>query len=274
MMTPQRAVTSVPQQALYMMNSPFVLECAQALTDDAAFDSTGVEEHQVQLLYERALNRRASAAEVAAAIEFVKAVQAGPRPVPVAPTWQYGSGNYDAGARRVTFNPLPHWTGSAWQGGPALPDKHLGWVRLDAGGGHPARNLAAIRRFTAPRTMTAALAGEVRRAAPEGDGVIARVVSSRQGQLAEVTVGPKSSAAMPIKNLQLEAGETLDFIVESRGDENSDSFEWHPVLAAGEGIEFDAKKQFGGPVGKVRPLNAWEKFAQVLLETNEFSFVD
>jgi hypothetical protein len=50
---------------------------------------------------------------------------------------------------------LPHFTGSAWQGGPAYPDGKLGWAQLTATGGHPGNDLAhaAVRRWTAPRDM-------------------------------------------------------------------------------------------------------------------------
>ena len=59
-------------------------------------------------------------------------------------------------AQRVaSFEPLPHFTGAAWQGGAAWPDGKLGWVQLTAAGGHPGNDLAhaAIRRWTAPRDM-------------------------------------------------------------------------------------------------------------------------
>ncbi len=55
--------------------------------------------------------------------------------------------------QRVTgFTALPHFTGSAWQGGAAWPDAKLGWVQLTATGGHPGndRSHAAVRRWTAP----------------------------------------------------------------------------------------------------------------------------
>jgi hypothetical protein len=46
------------------------------------------------------------------------------------------------------------------------------------------------------------------------------------------------------------------------------------VLRTADGIEFNAKKQFAGPAPKIQPFTPWERFAQVLLETNEFLFVD
>ena len=55
-----------------------------------------------------------------------------------ADAWQFGYGQYDQELGRIeSFTPLPHWTGSAWQGGSELPDANLGWVTLSADGGHP-----------------------------------------------------------------------------------------------------------------------------------------
>ena len=273
LMNPQRAITSVPQQALYMMNSPFVMARAASLTDDPEFASTGVEEPQVQELFEHIFARKATREEAAAAIEFVKSART-EQHAESTPMWQYGFGHYDGGSQRMSFTPLPHWTGSAWQGGPKMPDQTLGWCILNADGGHPGHDIAVVKRFTAPRDLSLSLAGRVHRDAEVGNGVLARLVSSRQGQLAEWVVEPKQAVPAPITNVDLKAGETLDFVVESRGDENSDSFQWRATLRASDGSLFSSQTQFHGPLAESRPLSAWEKLAQVLLETNEFAFVD
>jgi hypothetical protein len=85
--------------------------------------------------------------------------------------------------------------------------------------------------------------------------------------------------------LELRQGETIDFVVDCRANLNSDDFKWAPVLkldGAGPdarptdyGKEWHAKKDFSGPPEPPpKPLNAWEKYAQVLLLSNEFVFVD
>jgi hypothetical protein len=273
MMNPQRASTSVPQQALYMLNSPFVMERAATLASQPEFASSAVEEAQVQEIYERVFSRRASPEETAAAIAYVKSASVEQRAEPE-PLWRFGYGSYHGATQRMSFDPLPHWTGSAWQGGGKLPDKKLGWVFLDADGGHPGREHAAIRRFTAPRDMVLTLSGRVHRNAEVGNGVLARIVSSRQGQLAEWVIEPKQAVPPPISNIEVKAGETLDFVVESRGDENSDSFQWRTVLRATDGQEFGAQSGFRGPQDRAKPLTAWERYAQALLSTNEFAFVD
>ena len=77
--SPQRFVTTVPQQALFMINSPFVVEQARALValPDFAADK-GVSAWQVQQLYERALSRRAEPAEVESALRFLADAAAQP----------------------------------------------------------------------------------------------------------------------------------------------------------------------------------------------------
>ena len=274
LMNPQRSTTSVPQQALYMMNSPFVIAQAEALTTGPDFASTHPEERQVQALYQHILARNATPAEVKLAVDYVKAAETAQRTPPPIPTWRYGFGNYDATTRQVTFTPFANWNGTQWQTGPKLPDPKFGFVHLTAAGGHPSRDLAAIRRFTASREMTVSLSGEIVRAAAAGNGIHARIVSSRQGQLAEYDAAPKATVQSAIERIELAAGETLDFIVESKADDNSDGFTWRTVLYSADGLSYDAKKQFAGPPPKIDPFTPWERFAQVLLETNEFLFVD
>ena len=81
--------------------------------------------------------------------------------------------------------------------------------------------------------------------------------------------------------LHVKAGETIDFMVEGRGDSGAGSFLWAPVLRleseAGstgppEINEWRADRDFAGPVSA--PLNAWEQLAQVLLWANEFVYLD
>jgi hypothetical protein len=72
----------------------------------------------------------------------------------------------------------------------------------------------------------------------------------------------------------VQKGETFDFLVESGVTETSDGFTWAPLIRS-EGGEWNAEAQFGGPPSaQPEPLTAWEKYAQVLLASNEFAFVD
>ncbi|MEA3211837.1 MAG: hypothetical protein QOE70_4894 [Chthoniobacter sp.] len=275
--SPQRFVTSVPQQALFMMNSPFVIDQARALVAPPRYHEATAYEEQIQELYQRIFARRAEPAEVDAGLRFVMSGITAPAVrSEEQPRWKYGWGHYDPIADLVEFHPLPKFTGKAWQGGPKVPDPALGWVVLTPEGGHPGDDTAhgAIRRWTAPRDGVISIDGKIERPEPLGDGIVASIVSSRGGQLLRTSVAPKQAAEMKLEGVAVKGGDTLDFIVDCAGTAQSDSFRW-AMKVHGETGEWDASAQFAGPPAPLPPpLTPWEQYAQVLLEANEFTFVD
>ncbi len=284
--SPQRYTTTVPQQALFLMNSPFITEQVNAVMKRPEVDGEKDLEGRVRKLYRVLLGRAPAADELAIGRRFLDnelkrggQITAGPSP------WQYGTGKYDeAGKKLVDFKALPHFAGMAWQGGAKLPDPKLGWVILTAEGGHPANPKigAAVRRWTAPHDGAISVSGVLGHHQKEGDGVRARIVSSQDGELASWTAH-NTDAETKMSRIEVKKGDTVDFVVDCRGDENSDSFVWAPVIrlveapgnAAGGTQEWSAAAEFRGPDTKPRKtLTAWERYAQVLLLSNEFMFVD
>jgi hypothetical protein len=130
-----------------------------------------------------------------------------------------------------------------------------------------------------------AIAGSIMHEVEAGDGVRAFVVSNRHGELRSAEVH-NSSAEMAVASVEVKRGDTLDFVVDIRGGLNSDQFKWAPVItavnvAAGGRAPsrappaWNAKTEFGGPTPPAPSLlTPWEQFAQVLLLSNEFAFVD
>lgn len=275
---PQRFVTTVPQQALFMINSPFVVEQARAITAKPEYSKPeSASEWQIQELYERVLARRAEPSEVEAALQFVTdEAKRPPESREEISPWSYGYGFLDSATGKTNFNPLPKFTKNAWQGGDKLPDEKLGWVTLNRDGGHVGNDVqhAAVRRWTAPQDVTVSVKGSLSRPAEPGDGVEGFIISSRGGELLRVVAEAKGNVETKLENVELKAGDTLDFIVSLRADNNSDGFSW-PLIIKTEMGEWDSRAQFAGPKPpKPPPLTPWEKYAQVLLETNEFVFVD
>ncbi|MGL4423199.1 MAG: DUF1553 domain-containing protein, partial [Gemmataceae bacterium] len=74
---PQRFQTTVPQQSLFMMNSPFVLDQARALAARPELN-TGPPREKVTRLFQRVLQRTPSGAELALAVDYLDFV--GPPP--------------------------------------------------------------------------------------------------------------------------------------------------------------------------------------------------
>ena len=178
--------------------------------------------------------------------------------------WQYGYGRYDEATKKVaTFTTLPHYTGDAWQGGPTLPDPNTTWAMLRAAGGHAGSTSeqAAIRRWTAPRSGTLAIVGQLKHGSESGNGVRGRVVSSRSGLASEWAV-KNSGSSTEVPALVVVAGDTVDFVLDAVNDDpNADSFEWivqlslAPIAGAtvnvGEVSQWDSSADFHGPLPEV-----------------------
>ena len=270
-----RHETTVPQQALYFLNGSFAAQRAQALA--RRFHGSAPAE-RVQLFHQALFQRAATRGEVAAALRFISAAAADPLPerAPERKTsWSYGYGDYDeSGHRTKSFTALPHFTGTAWQGAEAYPGGESGWAQLTADGGHPGNDArhACIRRWTAPREATVSISGILKHEPEQGEGVRGFIVSSRHGELKSATVH-KSKASMTATNVVLQAGDTIDFVVGIGPALSYNQFLWAPLIAA-EDAKWDARAEFTGPASAVRWLDPWEQYAQVLMLSNEFAFVD
>jgi hypothetical protein len=284
--SPQRFTTTVPQQALFLMNSPFVVQQTTNVVLRPDVVSLTDENARIVRLYQIAFQRTPDSAEIALARNFL-ATQTESEVSAESPAWSYGFGLFDESKHRVeNFTPLPHWTGYAWQGGEKLPDPKLGWVILNADGGHVGndQNHAAIRRWRAPHDGVVFIEGELNHPSEKGDGVRGRIVSSRAGLLGEWTA-QHGKVPTRLERVEVQQGDSLDFVADCRQSVEFDSFHWSPVVkmsamkrAANPDApsEWNAKSDFSGPPKSPtrRPLNPWEKLAQVILLANETIFVD
>lgn len=278
--SPKRFNTTVPQQALFMMNGPFAVEQARVV----AARAEGEVAERVRELYEIVLQRAPTEHEIALAQRFIdQASVAEPVAPPKPPSWYYGYGKIDEEAGAVvSFTAMPHWTGNAWQGGPKLPDDTLGWVTLHAHGGHPGGDAdhSVIRRFIVPTDCTLGVEGEIKHLSEPGDGIKAYIVSS--GRIVWRADVHNTTERCDVESFAVKAGDTVDLVVACGENESHDSFTWHPRLFV-KVYEGDApvknewltRLEFHGPAPEPpKPLEPWEQYAQVLLMTNEFMFVD
>jgi hypothetical protein len=275
--TAQRPQTTIPQQALFAMNSPFLVAQARALTRTETKDPA----ERVRTLYRRVYARDPSAAELQSAVAFVNNSNSTDPADDVASTWQYGYGTLDVDAKQVReFHHFPKFADQHW-GGAKLPDVTLGFAHLTATGGHPGQDQTrcAIRRWVSPIAGEIEIHGTLEHPADKGDGVRGSIISSRQGVLKQWSVR-HDNRETSIDTLNVEPGETIDFVVDCLKSSDFDSFNWAPVIktkqvagAATSVVQlWHSANDFSGPAPP--RLNPWEQLAQALLISNEFVFVD
>ena len=275
--SPQRFLTSVPQQALYLMNSPFIAEQAKHLTERSEIRFARDDRTRVQTLYRIVYGRAATTAEIDDALAYIGG-ETGKRGEPAAKVqspWQYGMGDWNEKSGHVTFQQFRIFADEHWQSASLLPQPLIGSASLSAKGGMPGDDAqhAVIRRWKAPVAGVVSVSGSLAHKLGDramGDGVRVRVVHSQKGKLLEEVVKNRT-AEVALSEVRVEPGDTLDFIVDCLANPENDSFLWTPEVQM-KPESWKAAEGFRGPDPIL--LDSWEKYAQVLLETNEFAFVD
>ncbi len=287
--TPQRSETTVPQQALFAMNHPFVAEHARSVVARVKSSGEKSPSETIRGIYRLAFQREPTPSQLTRGLAFLDSAVAEPdsKPRPESLAWQYGYGELDETSKTLKgFAKLPHFTGTAWQGAAEWPGGGLGWLQLTDEGGHTGDDLkhSVVRRWTAPRSGVFSVASTAIHEPAVGDGVRCYIVASRGGLLKSATVFNRKEE-MNVESIPFEAGDTLDFVVDLNANLNSEQHLWAPVVRevsmptsagvpdeAARPVLWDARRDFSGPP-PVR-LTRMEQLAQVLIVSNEFLFVD
>jgi hypothetical protein len=258
-----------------------VVQQAQSFLTRPEIKSARDDKQRIERLYRVAFQRAPEREEVLLAKQFLATQTMSSNVLNEPVVWRYGYGEFDEKTARVKqFKALPHFTGVAWQGGDKLPDPKLGWVLLNAEGGHVGNDLqhAAIRRWQAPHDGAVRVSGRLSHDSVNGDGVRARVISSEAGKLGEWIVH-NGKATTNVERVEVKRGDTIDFVADLRANVDSDSFTWAETIRyitsdGQDGERWNAKANFAGPRKEFKPLTPWERYAQALLLSNELMFVD
>lgn len=283
---PKRYQTTVPQQALFLMNSPQLAQLARATAGivRSETDDTANLERIARTLFKQVLQREPSTKQLDGAVAYLGQpveplsldVRLNPRQL-----WSYGIGKLDAKNRVTDFQPLEVFQNSRYQFESAYPSggKH-GYASLLAETGHTPRDtsLAVVRRFTAPVSGVVRISGQMGHRSKQGDGVRISIIAGED----ELYSRNNKSNNIPFSNLskRIEQGQTVDIVASAGKSDSFDSFFFRSSIQlipkSGKAIETNSVAHFSGPIKAkdLQPLDRLEQLAQVLLVSNEFMFVD
>ena len=278
---PKRHYTTVPQQALFLLNNRQMFELARAAADRVRREAdSGDRAAQVETLFRRVLGRRPDRNELRAMMAFLEQPATTPEEI-IDPRslWSYGVID-TRGEVPENFRPLKVFDDKRWQGGKEYPTEgKLGYASLGRENGHPGHDasVSVVRRWTAPATGTIKITGVMGHRSEQGDGVIASIwVGGRR-----VFRERQKSSNRPYGPIRAEvnAGETVDFVADPGESASYDGFFWRTRISLsgdGEVIAADSRQDFSGPFDpqQIEPLDRLAQLAQVLLISNEFAFID
>jgi hypothetical protein len=281
--SPQRYLTTVPQQALLMLNSPFVIEQARALLQRPEIAAEKNLRRRIAQLYSLLYNRPPRAAEISLGMQFISD-PANTDKVLVdnahSQAWQYGQGEFDDKTERVkTFKPFVWFLQGEWRNSPMPGDPRTSLALLNNKGGliYEGKANALIRRWVAPFDGHVKLGGVLEQTFENGcrkcEGVQAHIISSRKGRAGNWTAGPERTLT-DVAEITVQRGDTLDFIAEVSKGSAGNGFKWTVTVQHLDGsrVTWDSLRDFRAPW--VAPLTAWERYAQTLLAAAEFLVLD
>ncbi|MEE2780872.1 MAG: PSD1 and planctomycete cytochrome C domain-containing protein, partial [Planctomycetota bacterium] len=175
---PMRNKTTVPQQALYLMNNRFLADRARQLIarlDRVLAESSAPQSlaDRVGQLYDWVYGRQPNEYEQSLAEAFLSVPLAdAPQSLAVDEkqmVWEYGTGKIDSDSGELIFRPFEYFDGKKWR----EKEKITGPPYLSAKGGCPSDDHAVVRRFTAPEEGLYLFKGRVNLMpeAVRGDGI-------------------------------------------------------------------------------------------------------
>ena len=277
--TPRRLFTTVPQQALFLMNHPQMGAVSRSLAERISGENESPE-RQVTRLFELVYSRRPSPSEMDDAAAFL-ATPATSRKQRFDPerAWRYGTSPVNKESRVTEFRPFPVFTGSTWQDQKKLPaSSEFSYASIGVENGHPGPRHSVVRRWIAPASGVVSISGMVGHRNQQGDGVELAIWIGEQ----RVWRANHKSNNRPFKGFrgELKAGQAVDFVVSPGESDSFDSFFLRCQLSLlgsdGQVYEGDSKRDFAGPLQpeSKETLSRLAQLAQTLLLSNEFAFVD
>jgi hypothetical protein len=281
---PQRARSMLVPRALILMNSPLLVDSAKALAA-SLMKACADDVARVDELYRRVLQRSPDESELQTALAYMAAYPPNDIVHPESRDWQYGFGVFDGETKSLkTFVSIPSFDGKAFRANATSDDGKSGAVMLDAMGGDagPGAGLSSIRRWVAPEHGAVDITAELTHADPETAGIVARIISSRTGQLGQwEAIG--NSVPTNLKSVAVKKGDMIDFVVSSHADKDPGPYQWSPSILMpdaempgmdGTPRRWDARTDFADPGKPAQPLTALEELSQALLLSPEFALVE
>ncbi len=278
--TGKRPSTTIPMQTLFAMNSGFLHKQSSNLVK-----TTAEAEDKIGAFHRAVFAEDPDEKQRVLAESFVNSFESEFKKRSESQTiteWSYGWGKVTPETHQVDFKPFTHWKDGRWQIGKEWPikDDPKSYLFIkDDGSGHAGYDAAhsLILRWQSPADMNVRIIGTIERPnVGKGDGIRAKILVGGQAPVLSKALS-ETERAMPtnVDQIAVKKGEFIYFVTDSgeKGNSSFDSINWQPEIRSNdnESDRWSFRNQFAGPADF---STAWESYAQALLISNQFQFVD
>jgi hypothetical protein len=279
--SPQRAETTVPQQALWFLNGPLILRQAARLAGAAEFQAIAEPRGRVEWLFQRIYQRSPDERELAMILGWLAAVDPADYAPRLGGVWEIRHAP-DEGGVVGDARAFPLFADGAWKTGPDVSTAPIQWLYAEATGGHAAENHALILRWRALGAGEARVSGNLKRTQKGGADLVWHLTGSGVGEWPKGRLKVNGRAAVRGPWVKVEAGDTVDFILRAPQGASFGGFSWDFLVEGRESA--DAKpveistlqRQFPTSDGPPPPPSSgdpWADLIQMLWASNEFHFI-
>jgi len=305
----QRFVSTVSQQALFMMNSTMLADLAHQIVSRKEFTNIQDDRSRIATLYNMVYQRDPEPIELKLGQRFMQEQTGGVNTGAMrVQTWYNGYGQWNVIDAKnkfysVAMYQFPYTDGKVFKGN----TPSFGPLELTGTGGHPGTqpNVAVIRRWVAPRDTTVNISGRLehrlddeaeaayKELKPEfqkvydknvWDGVTGIIVWSRVANRAGHRVGKelwrsdvrRGGSNANYGDVNVRRGDTIDFIVTCNKRVKQKTLN---SIAATNRLKNPQQDNFTWTPAvninkEIAAPQTWRKYVQVLLLSNELAYVD
>ncbi|MBC7979719.1 MAG: DUF1549 domain-containing protein [Armatimonadetes bacterium] len=278
---PKRIETTIPQQALFLLNSPLLIRQAELLANNADFNKLTSDQEKLSWLYQRIYRRPPSQAEEQEGLQWLSQTISANYAPSLSGTWEVRHAR-DLNGEILEIKPFPLFKDNVWSTGPDLATAPVPWLHAGAKNGHAARHFAIILRWHALGAGEVSMVGDLKRTQKGGEALEWNI-SHNNRSLQNFTLPPEGSSQIEGQWLPVSPGDTVDFVLRAPHGDSFGGVEWNLRVLGRESPDAkpaeinDFAKQFptsDSPFPEIKAANPWADFIQMLWASNEFNFID
>jgi len=278
MTTGKRFQTTVPKQALFLMNNAMVIEQVRNMITRPEFIRIISEEEKIKTLYKICFQREPNPLEIKIGLRYMEdAMKEDMTDVKKEYNWKYG---YRVTSANKTLSPFFEFNKFEKDIYSSTNDYFKG-MTITRGGGTlpPNQNFFLDRQWNSPRKGSFEIKGTFSSKSIKGqsDTVLHVYKNSKPLKSFNVIDGKEISIELTI---DLEVGDKLDFLTSNISKTNKDftlNIKINELKDENSltPITWNSNTDFKAPISKNdKELNSWERYAHVLMMSNEMIFIN
>lgn len=278
MTTGKRFKTTVPKQALFLMNNALVVAQARNVITREDFTKIIAEDHKIEMLYDIFYQRKPSDLEKKIAIDYITSAKMDDMSdVKKEYNWKYGF-RTSSGKALGNFIEFNNFNKNSYGSSNAV----LKNLEINSTGGKlPMLSVYPIRQWKSPRSGEFSISVDSSvKAGPKEPVNYSIIVYKNDRVIKFINITNAALHKIEIPSIINTANDKLEFAIVNNIKKDLDySMNINIIEKRDENslspVTWNSVSDFRGPIRKIdRELDAWERFAHILLMSNEMVFIN